>query len=78
MGVSKNRATPKWMVKIMDNPIKIHDLGVPLFLETLPYHTTHSSAKKNGAAVRLKTVSSRAAVRHRLARSMVDDESLSR
>ena len=25
---------PKWMVKIMENPIKIHDLGVPLFLET--------------------------------------------
>ena len=24
---------PKWMVKIMENPIKIDDLGVPLFLE---------------------------------------------
>ena len=24
----------KWMVKIMENPIKIDDLGVPLFLET--------------------------------------------
>ena len=23
MGVSKNRSTPKWMVKIMDNPIKM-------------------------------------------------------
>ena len=34
MGVSKNRGTPKWMVKIMENPIKIDDLGVPLFLET--------------------------------------------
>ena len=22
VGVSKNRGTPKWMVKIMDNPIK--------------------------------------------------------
>ena len=22
---------PKWMVKIMENPMKIHDLGVPLF-----------------------------------------------
>ena len=31
MGVSKNRGTPKWMVKIMENPIKIDDLGVPLF-----------------------------------------------
>ena len=35
MDVSKNRGkTPKWMVKIMENPIKIDDLGVPLFLET--------------------------------------------
>ena len=25
---------PKWMVKIMENPIKIYDFGVPLFLET--------------------------------------------
>ena len=34
VGVSKNRGTPKWMVKIMENPIKMDDLGVPLFLET--------------------------------------------
>ncbi len=35
MGVSKNRGgPPKWMVKIMKNPIKMDDLGVPLFLET--------------------------------------------
>jgi len=34
MGVSKNRGTPKWMVKIMENPIKIDDLGVPPFKET--------------------------------------------
>ena len=34
MDVSKNRGTPKWMVKIMENPIKMDDLGVPLFLET--------------------------------------------
>ena len=35
MGVSKNRGTPKWMVKIMENPIKMDDLGgkPPLFLE---------------------------------------------
>ena len=26
--------TPKWMVKIMENPLKMDDLGVPLFLET--------------------------------------------
>ena len=25
---------PKWMVKIMENPIKMDDLGVPLFLDT--------------------------------------------
>ena len=29
--------TPKWMVKIMENPIKMDDLGVPLFLETPIY-----------------------------------------
>ena len=34
MDVSKNRGTPKWMVKKMENPIKMDDLGVPLFLET--------------------------------------------
>jgi len=34
MGVSKNTGTPKWMVKIMENPIKMDDLGVPLFSET--------------------------------------------
>ena len=34
LGVSKNRGIPKWMVKIMENPIKIDDLGVPLFSET--------------------------------------------
>ena len=25
---------PKWMVKIMENPIQMDDLGVPLFSET--------------------------------------------
>ena len=36
MGVYKNRGTPKWMVKIMENPIKMDDLGVPLFLVQHP------------------------------------------
>ena len=34
MGVSKNKGTPKWMVKIMENPTKMDDLGIPLFSET--------------------------------------------
>ena len=34
LGVSKNNGTPTWMVKIMENPIKLDDLGVPLFSET--------------------------------------------
>ena len=34
MDVSKNRGTPKWIVKLRENPIKIDDLGVPVFLET--------------------------------------------
>ena len=29
---------PKWMVKIMEKPIKMDDLGVPLFLETPVSH----------------------------------------
>ena len=33
MGVSKSRGTPKWMV-FRENPIKMDDLEVPLFLET--------------------------------------------
>ena len=34
MAVSKNKGTPKWMGKIMENPNKWMILGVPLFLET--------------------------------------------
>ena len=34
MGVSTNNGIPIWMVKIMEIPIKMDDLGVPLFLET--------------------------------------------
>ena len=35
MGVSKNSGTPKWMVKIMEIPIKMDDLGEKtLFSET--------------------------------------------
>ena len=30
----KIMGTPKWMVKIMENPIKWDDLGVPLFSKT--------------------------------------------
>ena len=33
MGVSKNKGTPKWWF-IMENLIKMDDLGVPLFSET--------------------------------------------
>ena len=29
---------PKWMVFIMENPIKMDDLGVPLFSETSTYN----------------------------------------
>ena len=29
------------MVKIMENPIKMDDLGVPLFLETPKYDAIH-------------------------------------
>ena len=34
MGVSISRGTPKWMVFVRENPMKMDDLGVPLFQET--------------------------------------------
>ena len=43
-GVSKNGGTPIRMVKIMEIPIKMDDLGVPLFLET-PIHARWLAAK---------------------------------
>ena len=43
LGISKNSGNPKWMVKIMENPIKMDDLGgPPLFLET-PISLSYSS-----------------------------------
>ena len=47
VGVSKNRGTPKWMVKIMENPIKIDDLGVSLFLETPMFQIRFSAELRN-------------------------------
>ena len=49
MGVSKNRGTPKWMVKIMENPIKsikMDDLGVPPFKETPIYPGSQADYQK--------------------------------
>ena len=41
MGVSKNRGgPPKWMVKIMENPIKMDDLGYHYFWKH-PYIYIH-------------------------------------
>ena len=38
MGVSKNKGTPKWMVKIMENPIKTDSLGgKPTIFGKQPY-----------------------------------------
>jgi len=36
MGVSENSGTPKWMVKMMEKPIKMDDLGgkPPIFGNT--------------------------------------------
>ena len=42
--VSKNRRIlpAKWMVYFMENPMKMDDLGVPLFLETPIYISEES------------------------------------
>ena len=53
MGVSKNRGTPKCMVKIMENPMKMDDLGVPLFSETSIYQN-HSIFLPSGEITREK------------------------
>jgi len=37
MGVSKNSGTPKWMVKKMENPIKMDDLGGTTIFGKHPY-----------------------------------------
>ncbi len=49
MGGSKNRGkTPKWMVKIMEKPIKKDDLGgLPLFLETSIIYTQQTGENTN-------------------------------
>ena len=38
LGVSKSTGTPKWMAKIMEKPIKMDDLGVPLFWGNIHFH----------------------------------------
>ena len=58
MGVSKNRGTPKWMVKIMENPIKMDDLGVPLFLETPTSITNQESNFHTGVTKKTNCISS--------------------
>ena len=59
MGVSKNRGgPPKWMVKIMEHPIKMDDLGVPLFLETNVSHFL-SHLKTGRDAVRSRVLDRR-------------------
>ena len=43
-----NVITPKWIVKIRENPIRIDDLVVPLFLET-PISSLHSKTGESFA-----------------------------
>ena len=60
MDVSKNRGgPPKWMVYNVENPIKMDDLVVPLFLETSTaglWSPTHASHQLACAARKLKVM----------------------
>ena len=58
MGVSKTRGTPKWMVKIRENPIGIDDLGGKptifgnthlwsIYLHLVDFYGKRSSNKKH-------------------------------
>ena len=47
MDVSKNRGTPKWMVKIMEIPIKMDDLGgKPPYFWKYPHHVADLMASR--------------------------------
>ena len=50
MGVSKNRGTPKWMVYIMENPIKMDDLGVTTIFGNPHIEITPTSHSFSGHA----------------------------
>ena len=41
MGVSKNRGTPKWMVKIMENPIQMDHLGGIIYTKSVSKNSTN-------------------------------------
>ena len=45
LGVSKNSGIPKWMEKIMEHPVKMDDLGVPLFSETSIWRSKKDTGK---------------------------------
>ena len=51
MGVSKKTGTPKWMVKIMDNPIKIQKLNGTLSQQT-PKVCCDRTIRSSGLGVR--------------------------
>ena len=51
----KNRGIPKWMVKKMENPIKMDDLGVPLFLETPIWLHNKSPPARHFQSINLKS-----------------------
>ena len=54
LGVSKNSGTPKWMVKIMDIPIKMDDLGdTPILKNMQTVKLDHLPRK---TAVKIKNI----------------------
>ena len=48
---------PKWMVKIMENPMKMDDLRVALFLETPIFHLSLKSILPSSVLIVSSTMS---------------------
>ena len=51
MDLSKNRGTPKWMVKIMENPNKMDDLGGTIIFGNTHIYTHPKTNQSSGSSI---------------------------